>query len=214
MENDSEYYNRQGNQASNYNNEEEAIKYYKKAIELSPDTGKYYVNLGTSYENIKQFELAEEYIKKGISIEPDDLRFHFKLAEFYWNIERKDKSFKIYQEILSRDSSNGKAYCGIGRIYSEMEDYGKAVESFTKSIDLGYNNSDPYLYRAIVYNNDLLEYEKALADFKKAAELNPDDPLIPVLMVAPAANLKDQKLFDEQCQKADEAIEKLDSRGN
>lgn len=67
--------------ANNYDNlgqQDKAIEFYQKGIELSPNDGKFYHDLGNIYMMRKQKDLAAEYFEKGIEM---DSKF---TANYYW----------------------------------------------------------------------------------------------------------------------------------
>ncbi len=67
--------------ANNYDNlgqQEKAIDYYKKGIELAPNDGKFYTDLGNIYLMRKQKDLAAEFFEKGIEM---DSKFS---SNYYW----------------------------------------------------------------------------------------------------------------------------------
>lgn len=59
-----------------------------------------------------------------------------------------------------------------GYDYAENSEYSKAIESFTKAIDLKPEYADVYYTRSLAYS-ETGEHEKAKADHTKAAELDP-----------------------------------------
>lgn len=60
-----------------------------------------------------------------------------------------------------------------GVIFYDSGDYDKAIESYTKAIELNINYIEAYNNRGISYRY-LKEYEKAIADINKAIELKPN----------------------------------------
>jgi tetratricopeptide (TPR) repeat protein len=67
--------------ANNYDNlgqQDKAIEYYKKGIELAPNDGKFYHDLGNIYLMRKQKDLAAEFFEKGIEM---DNKFS---SNYYW----------------------------------------------------------------------------------------------------------------------------------
>jgi tetratricopeptide (TPR) repeat protein len=52
--------------------------------------------------------------------------------------------------------------------------YQKAIDDYTKAIELNSKNAGAYYNRGIAYN-DLGQYQKAIDDYTKAIELNPKD---------------------------------------
>ncbi|MCB0166741.1 MAG: tetratricopeptide repeat protein [Anaerolineae bacterium] len=57
-------------------------------------------------------------------------------------------------------------------VYNEQEQYDKAIEEYSKAIELDPQYVDAYNYRGIAYANSE-QYEKAIVDYNTAIELNP-----------------------------------------
>lgn len=65
-------------------------------------------------------------------------------------------------------------YKRIGRIYTRVGKYDKAIEAYTAAINLSPEDADNYYNRGNVYA-DLKEYNMAVEDFTKSIEINPKD---------------------------------------
>jgi tetratricopeptide (TPR) repeat protein len=60
----------------------------------------------------------------------------------------------------------------IGLIYDKQGDFDKAIDNFTKTIEINPNDADAYYNRGIAYGKKG-EFDKAIVDFTKAIEINP-----------------------------------------
>ncbi len=57
-----------------FNRAEEAVKYYRKALELDPTMAKAYFGLGDVYQVLKEYGKAISAYKKGLEIDPTNVR--------------------------------------------------------------------------------------------------------------------------------------------
>lgn len=69
------------------------------------------------------------------------------------NIQNKkyDDAVNDLLKVIEKDNSNLDAYHNLARVYYEMGNYDKAIETFNKSIEIYPHDSDAYYYRAEVY---------------------------------------------------------------
>ncbi len=76
------------------------------------------------------------------------------------------------QDILKKDPKNVKALVELGNIYFDSNQADKAIEVYSRALDLESRNSDVRTDMGIMYRRKG-QFDKAVAEFKKAAE---DDP--------------------------------------
>jgi len=83
-------------------------------------------------------------------------------------------AIKYFQKAIALDPQRSDAYFEQGVSYGQLEDFFKAIALINQAIEINPHNGLYYYGRARVY---LLsgEREKAMADFKKSAELDDED---------------------------------------
>ena len=83
-------------------------------------------------------------------------------------------AIKYFQKAISRDPQRSDAYFEQGVSYGQLENFRKAIALIDQAIEINPHNRLYFYGRARVY---LLadEKEKAMTDFKKAAELDDED---------------------------------------
>lgn len=82
---------------------EEAIKEYKRAIELDPEYSSPYYNLGLLHLEKGQFNEAIAYFDKTLQINPHIIRAYFKIGIAYFKIGEKEKARGYWQKCLELD---------------------------------------------------------------------------------------------------------------
>jgi tetratricopeptide (TPR) repeat protein len=143
---------------------ENAVTYFKQAVELDPDLTSAEIYLATAY--------SQQYVPGGRSEEND------KNAQL---------AIETFNDVLKRDQNNVNAIAGLASIYQNTNEFQKAHDYYMKYAQLEPNNAVPYYAIGsvdwiIVFNknNPPPEEEQArlidegLANLDKAIAINPD----------------------------------------
>lgn len=207
---DAEYYNEKCKNAWCDNDYTKALEYNAKSIELNPKCERYYYNRGSLLRESKRFEEALDAFKKGVEVNPVRADGYRLLGEAYDALKNNDEAMQAYKKGLMLRPDDGMILYDIGLIYKNCEEYNKAVEYFSKSIDAGYRDYYPYLFRALIYNNHLEEFKKALEDVNIALQLEPGNVHIRALQIAVYNNLGDTQGFSNS---SDSLMDFLDGKG-
>ena len=77
--------------------QEKAIKVYKKDIEINPNDTKAYVNLGVAYRYLDRYDEAIEAYKKAIEINPNFAEAYYNLGMAYESLGRYEEAEKAFK---------------------------------------------------------------------------------------------------------------------
>ncbi len=119
-------------------------KKYKEIVDLLPDT------------SLEQYNNAALYAWRA--------RAHGPLGD-------TDLVFFYIEKAIAIDHLLAISYFVRGRAWAEKKEYNKAIEDYTKAINLGNKFFHTYVNRGVMWS-DKKEYDKAIEDFNKAIELN------------------------------------------
>lgn len=201
MKQDAEYYNEKTKEAWNNGNYEEALEYNRKAVELNPKCERYHYNTGELMKKLNRMDEAKKAFQKGIDANPERADGYRLLGEVHAETKDYNTATELYHKALSLNPDDGNIIYDMGLVCIERKEYEAAVECFTRAIEKGYRNHYPYLFRAVVYNNNLHQYDKALEDINMAIKYEPNDFMMLGLKAAIYNNLQDtvnfNKTFDE-----------------
>ena len=166
---------------------DEAISYYKKAIELDPSFAMAYFFLGRVYdykmdweggqlvkERDEAFVKAKEFSTR--STEKERLLIEIGYAKY---IEKdSEKWLRLNQQFAKKYPREKGAYLALGSHY-QHRDHEKALEMFNKVLELDPNDRRVHNDIGLIYLNVLHDYEKARTHFSKYVAINPNesDPL-------------------------------------
>jgi len=148
---------------------ENAVSYFKKAVELDPDLTTAEIYLGTAYaqqfvpngrgeDNDKNAKLAIQTFEDVLKHDPANVNAVAGLASIYQNTQDLQKAHEYYVKYATLDSTNPVPYYAIGSldwiiVYDKNNP--PPPEDQTKLIDEGLTNLD----KALALNQD---YEDAM----------------------------------------------------
>jgi len=136
---ESDAFNARGIEAADRKWYDEAVRAFRRAIELDPDSAHAHDNLATVYSEQGQYRLALAEYLEALKLEPDNPTAHYNLA------------------------------CFLTAHAHEM-----AIQEYTEAIDIEYDYPDAHVNLGLCYV-DVGDHENAIAEFRIATELDPED---------------------------------------
>ena len=164
--------------AFNINDNEKAVSDFSKAIELDSSASNYYKR-AWFYNDIGDYSKALLDYNKALELDPDNMEILFNRAYNYEELGEYEKAISDHLRIIELDkdgafvSETSDFFNNLAVYYERIENHDKALEYYTKEINLYPDDHLAYLNRALLYTSDLNDNEKALIDFNKAIELDP-----------------------------------------
>jgi tetratricopeptide (TPR) repeat protein len=160
---------------------EEAIADYEKALELDPPnfSADDYDMLGFLHNGLGHFDEAIKYSSKAIEMDPDNSHGYEVRASAYSDLGEFGPAFDDIDKGLAMNPEDlGSFYGTRGKIYQKAGDDRKAIDEYTKAIDL-YPDSPvdralQHLSRSTAYFV-LGDTSKAFYDINAAAALGLKD---------------------------------------
>ncbi|MBN1698140.1 MAG: tetratricopeptide repeat protein [Spirochaetales bacterium] len=173
---------------------DEAISEYKKALELEPDNEKVwkliiattkrrkayqYQKWALDYWESGDFEQAKTWWRNAVSLCTEihdnagriDILDEMADKMFDWNFY--DSAIDIYTQILDIDSGHYDSYISLSNCYKEKKDYTKALDWVEKGITINPEDGWGYNIRGYIYLKRSL-IDKAIESFLKAVDCDPD----------------------------------------
>ena len=157
--------------------------YLQMAMHIDPGTGGGLAAL--SLGNILDAsEQSEEAIEAFESIAPD-APFRalglIRAAGALDRLDRTEEAESAFKEAIARNRDDVQAYIAYGNMLRGREKYAEAAEQYSEAIErLGEPSRGDwtlFYFRGIAYERTK-QWQKAEADFEKALELYPDQPLV------------------------------------
>jgi tetratricopeptide (TPR) repeat protein len=171
----------------------EAIKEYKKALEINPNDSEIYSAMARTYLNQRNPQEAIKSAQKAVELNPDNIGAHRLLGDIYiraLNIQRDreataaelavqkenlQKAIREYEEMVRIDPKEGDFYIWLGRLYSVNDQPEKSMEVYRKllAIEPGSEQAVVSLSEVLMENDRNPEAIVLLNDFVKAQPMSP-----------------------------------------
>lgn len=151
-----------------------AVKYLDAALKKGCDSNDIYEYLGLAYSKLDMSDHAVENFEKSLEVNPSDILI-LTLAQEYIKAGNMEKAGYYLDKAGSGDNAvlKEKSLLLKGQRYLGLKEYDKALESFSRVLEINPGSADAYYYTGEVYEarGDL---QKARAQWRKAYNLNPE----------------------------------------
>lgn len=187
--------------AQSEKNIDEAIRYYKIAIEnqnFYPDA---HNNLGTLYLKKNNLEKAIYHFSAAVQQNPQSAKVLNNLGALYARVKKWDKAIENYQKSIELDPNYAGSYNNLGQAYFEMGDQKKAFQYFDKALKINPKLMDTYFsYGLSLYR--LKKFKEAQQIYNQALKIAPKDSKIYFYLGNTATQQKNHSKALEYYQKA------------
>ncbi len=160
---------------------EQAQKYLQSAIQLGDKDPRNYANLAVAYRQQRNFPAFAAAQRQAVELAPANPVFRRDLANALLQMNMLESAAIHYKELLEQDASDVAALSNIGMILGRQGELDQAVVRLEQAIRLAPNFGTAHLNLGVTYRNQK-QHAKALKHFQRAAELNPQNPIIPKLI--------------------------------
>lgn len=137
----------------------DAIKSFRKAVEIKSDLAEAYHNIGVSYHKLDQLDKAIIEFQKAVEINENYVKGHYSLALAYYEKKEYDNTIAELKKVVELDPLNAEAYFDLGIVY---------VEKFRKNEEQGQIED---LEQALFYYNKCLEIHPEFPHVKENKEI-------------------------------------------
>ncbi len=163
-------------------NIDEAVRYYKKALMISPNYLPALKSLGNIYLYQERYEELIDMYKREIEVtrnQPHNISLYHKIAQIYEDrLNMPERAISTYEEILMLDPYNLPAINALKNIYLKMQNYDRYIEILIKEEQLVTDvNQKAYILYQIggIYINRLSNFNKGIEYLKKSITINKDN---------------------------------------
>jgi tetratricopeptide (TPR) repeat protein len=162
--------------------EEIVTLYLQIAHELDSKSADTLILLGGLAENLKQPERAIEFYSKVPATSPMHRISELQLGLTLAQTGKVDEAREHLKSLLASDPKDIRSYLAYGSVLSDAKDYKAMADNYDKAVEIlgpvaKRGDWAVYFQRGIAYER-LKEWDQAEPNFKKALELNPEQPQV------------------------------------
>lgn len=147
---------------------ESAIKDMNEALARNPKDAGIYVTLGDTYFNQKLYLKAIQTYEKIMTFDKNCGTCYYGRARARQDSGMLKEALADYMIFREREPQNANAHNGVGIAYDQMGDTVKAIQNYSKAIQLDTMCYYAYWNRGLIYVAQQ-KYNEALEDYEKAA---------------------------------------------
>ena len=152
---------------------DEAVKEFKKAIELDPNSAHAHDNLATVLAEKKQYREALDAYLTSLKLEPDSATAHYNLACFL-SQHALDFAIAEYKTAIEAEPDYPDAHLNLGLTYADAGKEEDAARELKRAIEL--DPSDPFPRHELAgLHMDQLDYRSAITQLKEVTRLEPEN---------------------------------------
>lgn len=159
--------------------EEVGAIYLRLALHLDPKAELALVSLSSLHGQLKQYDKSIGILAQIGPDSPLRAMTEIQVGRFYNMLDNFDESKKHLETIVAQVPSDVDAMMALADVMRVNKKFAEAAEAYTKALALIPNLQSTdwslFYYRGIAHERTK-QWPKAEADFKKALELNPDEP--------------------------------------
>ena len=158
-----------------------AIIYLRLALHLAPDHALAAISLGDLYERIKQGERAIEVYESVPEASPLRASADLQIGLVLETLERKEEAQQHLEAIIKRAPGDPEPLLALANLQRSRKLFADAAQTYTRALALskapGRGDWTTYYFRGVSHERSK-QWPLAEADFKKALELYPDQPIV------------------------------------
>ncbi len=145
----------------NLKEDDDAIAWYKKAMDLDPKNHVPLNGIGEVYrDNKKDINEAMNWYKKTLEINPDERKANFGVGFCNNSLGNYSEAISYLQKAILQEPTYTAAYVELGYSQYKTGDNTAALESFNKAVSLNPKNENARYYATLVY---LVQNNKSMA---------------------------------------------------
>ena len=155
--------------------------YLRMALYLEPENALATVTLADIFERLKQYERAVDIYDQVSEKSPLRANAEIQTGLILETMGRSDEALKQLQALVAERPKDVEALTALGNLQRSRKQFAESAITYGRVLDVvgtpGKSDWTLYYFRGIAYERSK-QWPLAEADFRKALELYPDQPLV------------------------------------
>jgi non-specific serine/threonine protein kinase/serine/threonine-protein kinase len=174
QKNISELYCARGKAFSQNGQNDIAIQFFGRAIEINPESAEAYYNLGAIKYNLGLYQESINSCKEATRLKTDDANAFAYLGAAYGKLGRFEEAVEAYKQVVNIAPDDLMAHISLGAIYCDnLRRYEDAVENFKQALHIKPDCVEAHYNLSVAYTNMGL-YKEAIKECKQTINLKSD----------------------------------------
>jgi tetratricopeptide (TPR) repeat protein len=152
---------------------DEAIRDFRKALELRPDQSKDHNNLGKALLQKGRMTEAMEEFQTALRISPDDPDTENNIGAAYLEQGDVDEAITHLRKAVQRWPFHADAYMNLGNAFLQKREIDAAIEAYSETLGLQYDHAESHYSIANAFRQKG-QLDDAILHYRLALELRPD----------------------------------------
>lgn len=141
---------------------------------LAPGSSAVQYDLSAFYQFLGKDSLAHEMLEDIVAKEPLNMKYCEALVEYYYRINDKKSAIALYEQMLEHVDSKSDIYMSLYTLYSEENEFEKAIDVLDK-LEKAEGKSEVISLHRVKQLVMLQDSARALVAVEKMIEENPED---------------------------------------
>lgn len=146
-------------------NQQDAVEYFKMAINLEPENLTLKAKLGRVYINLKKIKPAYDIFSAIYAIDSTNIYWNKQMAYCAFRIGKRFEAVRLYEKVLDVNPRDYGTYSNLIHTYSREKEPEKIVAVIDKGLEQFPNDAELILERANFYFKTR-NYEPAMKEFE------------------------------------------------
>ena len=155
------------------NEQQEAIRLFKKAIAINANHNFVQFNLAKALSEVGKDEESMPHHKKAVQLAPGHVEAWLNYGVSLSNLRRFEEALLCYEKVFSINPQYVQAWSNYGVALYKLARYEEALEAYDKALALAPEHVEAWLNSGAAFDK-LERYEAAVGAYERALSLNPN----------------------------------------